>query len=609
MMARSRRRRLAGGCVGLALLVSAGCDSPAERQQETVVQNAAPSRTDAGRLRWAQSEEHFTFSLSSSAGLPGGGEGFSLSVEGRLQVLPTLTKAGHARLLLRLPDPSVRLEGAQDEGLRSLRSELSQPVLLEYDGGRLVSGWYPENASVVAIGAWRSLANALQLIPSERGETRWETTEYDGTGRYHARYTATSEPGSRKTRITREKLRYESLVGSGEQAGALVNLLPKLTSSKATFDLAGGEVQAVTSRDEVETEMGPGAALTARVVVSVRRTELSGDPSLDEVDLAALRASARQLPPERALTFVGARARASFDRELIRGKDFDVILRELESGASRTAEQVWTADDDGELSSEQKEMARGRLGSHGTLAAFFRSEPSTIGKALSEIKRKKRSSAVLVSALGAAGAVEAQRALVEIMGLDEFPSTTRSRALIALAQVSSPDQASVDAVFALAKDAEFERPALLALGAMSRRLREAGFGARAEPIRVELRSRLRSHRSQAELLAALRATSNSGDIALLGEVKPHLTAAEASVRGAAIRALRHMKGDAVDTLLASRMQHETEPQVLRILVRVLRSRVASVILVQAAQELVARSELPADVRRQLEARLTRWRGK
>ncbi|HKU36830.1 MAG TPA: HEAT repeat domain-containing protein, partial [Polyangiales bacterium] len=171
-------------------------------------------------------------------------------------------------------------------------------------------------------------------------------------------------------------------------------------------------------------------------------------------------------------------------------------------------------------------------------------------------------------ALELAGTREAHDALIRGLDNDHAPAN-RARAAAALPDIPRPETRTLDALRETARSAVADNPdetrlvrnaAGYAIGTLEQRTRVSN-PALAKQALSDLRSSLGSARDPQTQAAALDAIGNSGNPALLTDVKPLLSSQEGLVRAHAIEAMGHMPPETNQAMFSELIANEQDPRI------------------------------------------------
>ncbi len=493
------------------------------------------------------------------------------------------------RLVLLLEQAQLTSPGATGADFSGALATLEKPVLVSLAGGRVVEIRTAPEPDPLAVGLIRTLAAGLQLAAPATGVERWTATEQDAAGVYDVEYRASGEG-----RYQLRKTRYHS---AARPAGASlpigVDLTPKVVSSRGSVELASGVLLRREGRDELRAVLG--AAADARSTTELR-LERTGPPTPVR-ELARWEQLAAVAVP---LGERGGRAgpRVDFDAARTAGTTFTRTLQELEAIASGPP----GATPLNEVQKGEALRREGRLVS--ALAAFLRQDDARVGVVTARVRAGSPTARRLLEAMGAAGSPRAQQALAELALDRKVAVATRELAAHSLVRSPRPTEASVRALESMLADDRLRQYGLLGLGTYCRELRAGGDPAAADAIARRLGDVLAAATSRTDRVLALRAVANSGHEALLEPVRPLLTDADPTLRGAAVEALRLMKVPEVEPLITAALG-DARPSVRRAALNAAKVREPTPALLAAVGQ-AARAGADAGTRKDAVLLLERW---
>jgi hypothetical protein len=531
--------------------------------------------------------------LNSHAKLPSGNAAFALTLVTDLELSALRSEGDSVRLVARLEAPSLKLGGGTDAEAQKVSAELAQPVVVSLRQGRVADAWFSPGLSGVAVSTWRTLLGALQCTEPGDARPSWSAEEYDSAGRYRARY---ERPGGAV--LIRQKSEYLALLDGQGGKPAPEALRPRIQEAKARLTIAGGVLRSVEQKETVVTRFDEHASLSIETVLSLRLRDASARPLAAPLDERAFIAAGLHLPPDRPAPNPSESSSGAFDKLKTEGRDFAQVVALFEKDDPANIGKAPWATDDGEPdggapSPAAESVLRERTSAFATLTAFLRSDVATVPKALAKIRAGGPAAPTLVSALAAARTPTAQAALEDVIRDSKLPGKLRAHALVGIGRIPRPERSVAATIIGVLAEPKIQNQALLSLGSLSRRLRDAGRNEEADVLRPELAMKLAGAADADARAIALRAVSNSGDAALFDAVKPYLGETASIVeRGAAAEALRHMQRPEVNAILAERLLAETSAEVSLSILRALRTRGASPELVTALAKTIASGPTP-----------------
>ena len=205
--------------------------------------------------------------------MPSGNAAFALGLQGELYLEVIGTKADGLHVLARIDKPEMTLGDKADPEAKRIANELTEPLLVVFQGGRVHDTRFSPVLRAVAISTWRSILSAMQLAePSTPGPT-WLSEEYDSTGRYRAEY-AKHPDGS----VLRTKKNYLAmLAGAGAQGGqssknanAQQKFQPDIVSATTRYVVKDAALTTVDVKESVLTKLGDQSTLTVETTLALR---------------------------------------------------------------------------------------------------------------------------------------------------------------------------------------------------------------------------------------------------------------------------------------------------------------------------------------------------
>lgn len=525
-------------------------------EAEKPVRNDAPGVLTVNAVRW-EAGQRYRYATDLKSKLSAAGQpllGFSLSAELALEARPS---GDETNFLVDLENVTLSGDRPDSQGqFAALARELSIPFGFSTLGGKLSSVSLPSDWSAFAASIARTLVAGLQFVerPADQRADAWTASEIDATGTYTAEYVATTHGGALKKR----KLRYESIplgkLGMPEHTG---EVSPEVVESKGSLLLgdAPGDprVERAEYSEKLRIPLSPTSLVSSEtelVLAFVRKetptvvidwaTALASTQRQAPSDARASRGTTVDYDPQRIGSYTFEKAVLELEQQVPDGNDGHNHKRSL-PGDSLDTEDLEQR--------KSKFAAQGRVFS--ALAALIRRDAQNVEKVVARIRGGSSAQRALLDALSSAGSPEAQDALISLMSDAKGSRGLRSAAAFSLTRTGSATSGAVTALQRHLGESDALRvPALLGLGTIARRLREAGEGARAEAIASRLVEELRDATVPARKVEVLRAIANSGSASALPAVKPLLGDKIAKVHAAALEAMRLMAHPEVDPILA-----------------------------------------------------------
>lgn len=386
----------------------------------------------------------------------------------------------------------------------------------------------PFAAELAPDGAFRRFHLPHDLLPADRvlleeslrvfeavvpaaGEASWHTEQHDGTGSYVAAYARTA---SRE--LHRRKLRYATPRGGVGEPSRVEVRASDLRFSPA---FTGSWLENARGQEELVVWISEHHRVAARQSVGLMRRAIQADDSAFAEGFADARA--RSGSAERAAQVPIADTASPADRARLR-----TLLLALDAVGGKDLSLVHELRD---LLRRFPELASV------VLAFVVENDPGNGGVP------------AILHAFELAGTPESQTSLTTVMRSSERTHTTRLQAIVALAGVAEPTDATIHTLWHCvdtsgANEAtDLGHTALLALGSLGSGLRgaeHAGYGA----LRERMISALRSSTDAEGTAVVLKAIANTRDPSLAADACGFLASPRASVRAAAAAAIGRLGG-------------------------------------------------------------------
>lgn len=534
MIIRSTRMLLPGLLVALA---AAGCDRRADAAPPAA--SAAPDAVIGG-AKWRPGTRYaYRFELKNRSQL-GPAAPTELTFRGALGITPRELAGGRTELYLRAHDTqALTTDNERAAAFAEVGQRIEQPFSVVLSKG-IIDGLRVSEQDAEAANVLRVLASALQVAESGGAATEFAAEEYDSTGRYLAEYQRDAKSGE----LIKRKVRYEALTVF-MNARAKLPLLPKpsIKSSEGRWSVNDGTLGRVKYREEISM------TLEASLVTSTSELllELEREEPAPAVDWALHERTTRALAPSEPYT-PPPRADSDFDPQRIGDFTFETALAELERLSREEPDR--SKRQETEQGGEQKVWVHESQRAFVAMAAILRSRPKHLPQAASAVRRGSLAASSLGDALSAAGTDQAQAVLVALIRDKSLRPALRYALGVSLVRTERASEPSLAFITESTGDPFLRELAVLGLGTVSRRLREAGLTERAQRADAELASLLAQAKDDDAKVRALRGIGNSGQELAFERVEPLLVGGSVRVRAAAVEALRLMKDPRVDAAVA-----------------------------------------------------------
>ena len=457
--------------------------------------------------------------------------------------LIAVTKGGLLRYRGVLTDVKAQANGQPyPEG--ALVQDFGRPFFFDTDGeGKVVSVAFDKALGSDARRTIKALVSGSQVAFHAEGADSWMTHEQDPTGEYEARYTRQGDP----RHLRKERTQYLRIATEGGLRPAADQGDVTVRDNTRIETLVGGALDKLASETETDLQFGKGMPrvhLTSVLTLALRQSD---------VDAAKLQA----MNDEWLGAQKGDVATAPMDDD---PKAKEAAQREADEKLLKKAS---ITDLERELAAIPKTSSRERAVQMAKLKADFRRHPEDTQKVVSYVRTASIADGqAIAGALGGTATRESLKALVDIANTADTPMAVRTNAIGALAIAQTPSADSVRALQGMTSDAspDISSASTLALGAAAAGVRDLDPGVYQDAIGLLLGNLSRAQTPEAMVLCLL-ALGNSGDPRVLAAAEKAMAWEDASVRVAAVAAVRFVAGSSTDDFLASAMQSDAAPSV------------------------------------------------
>jgi len=413
--------------------------------------------------------------------------------------------------------------------LQDLRNRLSRPFWASYRAdGALVGLHFYQDVSPTDRNLLQTIATESQLVRPAGGGSVWTVEERDGAGAYLAMY------GREGNTIVKRKVKYTYTDGVAGAPADAVQV--HVDQSDLRFSLGPhDEVLALAGGDRVHLGVSFGNAGTIAAITEIHLADLHTGRAAE-----AIGSMARVAPDVKSFPVAThrpdpAEARAQSDDRLLNGASTESLLEAAMEGEDSTVPE--------------------------RLTALFRRRPEAAAAAESLV-RKNGSQKWITNALGAAGSAASILAIRHLATDPAVTPSARADAVLALVQLQHPAAEAMGIPVVLLDDADpsIRAAARMIAGALARAGR-AEHPAEADSIDSALVARYRKAREVPPVCELLSALGNSVGPAAVAAIREALHDPRATVRAAAVRALRLAPGQDVEQALMESMLHDSDPRV------------------------------------------------
>ncbi|MEK7468462.1 MAG: HEAT repeat domain-containing protein [Planctomycetota bacterium] len=445
-------------------------------------------------------------------------------------------------------DAVAAAPGERAGSLDALRSELNREALVTMTRRGGIEGVAFAKGTTPWVQALLSavVLTARVTLP-ETPLAAWRATEADATGQYVADYASEggfSTADGKTARIERTKAAYEQLTCQSPAGTGSMSADDAKASLEggavALWDSGNGRFRTFRVDEKLRLEGKEFAqTITSSTAGGMRFASAARDENLaaNGASMAkAFRANGEGMKPgsgDLAAKLAG-QAEVARLRGVTGGMSIDDAIARLEGLAA--------AD---QLDSQEAAELVDRL------AAILKLDDSAVSVALEVILQATAHPAVRVALTDALGAAETPRslqALLEVAANTALEPDIRGNAFTGLAMADAPPAGAEAAARAAARFGDpSAEPALLALGMLARKADTA----RAEELADTLKSLGRASSDPDWQSNYLESLGNAGLPGTLGEVEKFLARDDVHTRARAAFALRFVKGERAEALLAS----------------------------------------------------------
>lgn len=592
-MRAARRRQLWGASLCLlGASAVAGCSRPEARREQSVAPASAAPGSGAHALGtavvWSSAQQQNLRVHVDSKVTVSSTTSDTLTVVLDADVALVGRAAGSEQeVLAQLSQIKLSAARTTDAELEAMRAQLSEPALYYFAGGRLERARVARSAAPLVANLHETLAAALQLVAGPPGAATWTADERDASGDYQVKYERTASG------FSKHKARYQAQETQLAMAMGNLDLTPQVVASTGNVTLAGSFFARIAASETLNVGTSGTQATTNLSLESRGAVPLASAPDWSKAaSQTELTSALSKRRPAQSLT----------DTARAQGKTFAAVLAELEQQEQDPHKaETWGSENGAALPEAEREVRRARVAvrseTFGTLAALLKLDDKNVALAEAAVRRRSKATTRVEDALAAADTARSQQALVGLAGDTSRADDARLSSATSLIRVQTPTDATLQALAGWIHDPLLASHAIHGLGSVSRRLRDTGDAQRSELAAKPLLAELESAKTDSARIQALRGIANSGYAAAFNAVQALLASKNRDVRGAALEALRHMRSDKVDPLLAERLKAETDVEVRLAALNAIKvrecSKLLSAALVTAAEDTEGRVRLKA----------------
>jgi HEAT repeats len=502
----------------------------------------APARLGRQRDYEVDLNESVTLAAATPRGArPGEQASMIKTLHASWLVTCVVSERGRARYRGLLHDVKAAVNGqAYPEG--EYLKDFARPFFFDTDAeGKVTALAFEPQAGSDARGTIKSLVARSQVVVHRAAAAppSWVTLEDDPTGEYEADYSRLTDA----FHLRKERTRYlrvateQGLRGVAELGAVAVKDDTRITLT------AEGDLDEIASTTETDLRFGDGMPVVRS------RTTLAAHLLVADTDASALAAMNAEWRRARVVDMASPP-----EKDDAGGKD---------GADARPAKRTPLAD----LERDLAKVPKGATGLRGAqlarLQADFRVHPEDAQKIVSYVQTASVADGQsITAALGGAGTPEALRALVGIATTPATAMDVRVNAIGALAISGASSSDTVQALKQMTADGnpDIHAASTLALGAAAAAVRATDPSAYQDAVGLLLGA-LAAATTPDEMILALRGLGNSGDPRVLAAAEQAMSGQPASVRVAAVAAVRFVAGTPTDDFLRSVMQNDPDEPV------------------------------------------------
>ncbi len=384
-----------------------------------------------------------------------------------------------------------------------------------------------------------TLLSTFEFAVAPAGSPSWDLDQFDGLGRYAARYEGTRLP-SGAVELTKVKTHYR-----GQDRTASLGIQLQLVYAQANARLAAD-----------------GRWLDRVSGIERARLRSQGAVLADlEQHYELTRDDAQFVAPDRGLTAEASDWQDPFQMKsaAVAPPDPDIVRLSLDAALKRFA-QLYASTPNGDAYAAAL-----------FLSAWLRGNPEQAAQLLAQVRAGAMAEALRPAAflgLEMCGTPQARAVLMEALADKKLAPMDRARAASALSDVPQPTRASSLALVEASRDTEpqlVSGTAVRALGHLEGRAATLEPGLQAELRDVLVKSLASAHET-GRTVDVLDAIGNTADESFVAQLGHSLGDGSPAVREHAAHALRTMKGHDARQLLLARLRVEAEADVRTALV-------------------------------------------
>ncbi len=402
---------------------------------------------------------------------------------------------------------------------------------------------FQENADPATAATIEGTLRLFEVVGGDTHEATWVASQHDLNGAFFADY--------QRTEHTDEQLSFSRSVQSYTEGAVDASMIRMLeNTASGTFDGAWGFVSALEGVVRHRVRMGQ-SPMELRVEFNLARHDAEaplGLPRPGDMGLFAWNTERQSAPVHREPEVIGGIPR----EEIVAMDSAEVMAQALE---------LWNASDNPAHEEAYQFLLAWIRGHEGGAAALV--------AAIREVELDPAVHAMAFLVLGTADTEASRQALAGAITDEELGPMNRRRAAFSLGTNTTPTMESFDSMRAAAESEARSGDDEGVHGVVMRSMGPFAGDEAPEDVREEARSYIRELASAddpARRLAGIDAAGNAGTDVLLDAIEGGFADTDETVRASAYHALRGMRRDLVQPVVADALTRETSDVVRRSLV-------------------------------------------
>jgi hypothetical protein len=471
-------------------------------------------------LTWDEHQAHvYQVELLSTPQLSGAPAAGTLVLRSRLK-LSFRRSGGALQALLELVQPTLLdAAGKPAPGMAQLEAELGRPFAVVLAQG-IATAYLEPPSSVAPVAGFRRQLAALVQLGEHAPASEWKSTEWDSTGLANVGYAR--DPNASNS-FSWSKLGYARLVMAEHRTAQALDtskLAPKVESATGRVTTDSSGLVTLERKERLSVPLSAQSTLTTELAARLERTGFEPSAPADWAN------AEHDWQRSEVGTAVEAFDPKTTDEARIGEHQFGEVVAKLQELEPKHGAARAPAAQEGPL--------------FHALVGILRQQPEHITETLDLIRRASPIRDTLLDALAMASTPQTIEALGKVSFDMSLPNARRVRAAGSLIRAHEPPENALELAVKMLGDPLLRENGLYGLGSFVRQLREQNKPALADAGTKVLSEQLKLAKSPSDLSTVLLAISNSGSAELFRPVVAYQKDSNASVRRAAIQAIRLM---------------------------------------------------------------------